>query len=65
MSEVARNALQPREIRALHWCTPAQAREHVAPYVARMLDAIDAERDAAGQEERRVRTIYLQDGLPA
>lgn len=35
-------ALQPREIRAVHWCTAEQATAHVAPYLADLLPALMA-----------------------
>lgn len=60
---ITRASLQPREIRALHWCDPADVEQHVAPYVARMLASVEAERHAARSADREPTTIYLEDGL--
>ena len=46
--------LQRSEIAAVHWVDLAQARDHVAPYVARLLEQL-----AAGDHP-----AYLEDGLP-
>ena len=51
--------LQRTELRSVHWCTPQEAGEHVAPYVARLLSSVTA----AGQGGR-VGTLFLEDGLP-
>jgi RimJ/RimL family protein N-acetyltransferase/ADP-ribose pyrophosphatase YjhB (NUDIX family) len=52
----ARAALQPREIRALHWVDEEQLEERVAPYNQRLLAFLATH---AGP------TAYLEDGLPA
>ncbi|WP_238329499.1 NUDIX hydrolase [Ornithinimicrobium humiphilum] len=53
-----RVVLQPSELRAVHWCTPEEAEDHVAPYVHRMLvSVLGAAREGAG-------TVFLEDGLP-
>jgi 8-oxo-dGTP pyrophosphatase MutT (NUDIX family) len=52
-----RAALQPREIRALHWCGEEELEERVAPYNQRLL-AFLATTHHGG-------TAYLEDGLPA
>jgi RimJ/RimL family protein N-acetyltransferase len=53
---VSRTALQPREIRALHWCGEEELEERVAPYNQRLLAFLATH---AGP------TAYLEDGLPA
>lgn len=50
---IARARLEPREIQALHWCTPDQVERRAAPYVTRMLKRL------ARQTEG---TAYLEDG---
>jgi 8-oxo-dGTP pyrophosphatase MutT (NUDIX family) len=50
---MARAHLEPREIRALHWCTPDEVERRAAPYVTRML------RRLAQQTKG---TAYLEDG---
>jgi len=50
---IARARLEPRELRALHWCTPELVERRAAAYVSRML------RRLAGQSEG---TAYLEDG---
>jgi RimJ/RimL family protein N-acetyltransferase/ADP-ribose pyrophosphatase YjhB (NUDIX family) len=50
---LGRARLEPREIRALHWCTPDRVERHAAPYLTRML------RFLARQKEG---TAYLEDG---
>lgn len=50
---IARAHLEPREIRALHWCTLDEVERRAAPYVTRML------RRLAQQTEG---TAYLEDG---
>jgi RimJ/RimL family protein N-acetyltransferase/ADP-ribose pyrophosphatase YjhB (NUDIX family) len=52
----ARAALQPREIRALHWVDEEELEERVAPYNQRLLAFLATH---AGP------TAYLEDGLPA
>ena len=54
---VDRVTLQPREIRALHWATPEQVREHCAPYVVTLLEHLAATPAGSG-------TAYLVDGHP-
>jgi 8-oxo-dGTP pyrophosphatase MutT (NUDIX family) len=46
--------LQRSEIAAVHWVDVEEARDHVAPYVARLLEQLAAGDHAA----------YLEDGLP-
>lgn len=46
-------ALEPREIRAVHWCSPVNAAAHVAPYLAALLPHL---LDPAGG------TTYLEGG---
>ncbi|WP_238154698.1 NUDIX hydrolase [Ornithinimicrobium sufpigmenti] len=53
---IERAVLQPTELRAVHWTRPEQAGDHVAPYVARLLDAL-ADRSPG-------RCLFLEDGLP-
>jgi 8-oxo-dGTP pyrophosphatase MutT (NUDIX family) len=53
---VARAALQPREIRALHWVGEEELEERVAPYNQRLLAFLST---YSGP------TAYLEDGLPA
>jgi 8-oxo-dGTP pyrophosphatase MutT (NUDIX family)/GNAT superfamily N-acetyltransferase len=48
--------LQPREIRALHWCDEEGLEERVAPYNQRLLAFLFAHSGG---------TAYLEDGLPA
>ena len=50
---VTRAHLEPRELRALHWCTLDQVEGRAAPYVTRLL------RRLAQQTEG---TAYLEDG---
>ncbi|MHB8185673.1 MAG: NUDIX hydrolase [Dermatophilaceae bacterium] len=50
---IARARLQPRELRALHWCNLDRVERRAAPYVTRML------RRLAHQKEG---TAYLEDG---
>ncbi|WP_238348497.1 NUDIX hydrolase [Ornithinimicrobium pratense] len=52
---VERAVLQPSELRAVHWTRPEQAADHVAPYVARLLDAL-ADRPPG-------HCLFLEDGL--
>jgi RimJ/RimL family protein N-acetyltransferase/8-oxo-dGTP pyrophosphatase MutT (NUDIX family) len=54
-----RATLLEREVRALHWVSPTDAPEHVAPYNARMLASLGAA-EAAGDTG----TLVLEDGLP-
>ncbi len=51
-----RAALQPREIRALHWCGEEELEERVAPYNQRLLAFLATHQGG---------TAYLEDGLPA
>jgi len=53
---IARALLEPRELRALHWCTLDQVERRAAPYVTRMV------RRLAQQTEG---TAYLEDGVDA
>lgn len=41
-ADISRIALEPREIRAIHWCSPDEARERVAPYLAALLPRLVA-----------------------
>lgn len=50
---IARAQLEPREIRALHWCTLDEVERRAAPYVTRMLRRIAQQTDG---------TAYLEDG---
>jgi len=50
---ITRARLEPRELRALHWCTLDKVELRAAPYVTRMLRRL--ERQAQG-------TAYLEDG---
>lgn len=56
--ELAAIQLEPREIRAVHWCDDAELAEHAADYTVRVarqaLTALDA---GSG-------TVYLEDGRP-
>jgi RimJ/RimL family protein N-acetyltransferase/8-oxo-dGTP pyrophosphatase MutT (NUDIX family) len=51
-----RTELQPREIRALHWCGEEELEERVAPYNQRLLAFLSTHSGP---------TAYLEDGLPA
>ena len=51
-----RAELQPREIRALHWCGEEELEERVAPYNQRLLAFLSTHSGP---------TAYLEDGLPA
>ena len=51
-----RAVLQPREIRALHWCGEEELEERVAPYNQRLLAFLSTHSGP---------TAYLEDGLPA
>lgn len=53
-----RVTLQPTELRAVHWCTPAEAEGRVAPYVHRLLTSV------AAAQARASATVFLEDGLP-
>lgn len=53
---VERAVLQPREIRAVHWCPPGEVARHTAPYVARHLAALLAHPGPG--------PLYLEDGSP-
>lgn len=50
---IARASLEPREVRALHWCSPERVERHAAPYVTRMLRRLA--QPTGG-------TAYLEDG---
>jgi len=50
---ITRACLEPREVRALHWCTLEQVERRAAPYVTRMLSRLAQETDG---------TAYLEDG---
>jgi 8-oxo-dGTP pyrophosphatase MutT (NUDIX family) len=52
---VARAALQPREIRAVHWVGEEELEERVAPYNQRLLAFLSSHTGP---------TAYLEDGLP-
>lgn len=50
---IARARLEPRELRALHWCTLAEVERHAAAYVIRMLRRLEPQTEG---------TAYLEDG---
>lgn len=50
--------LQPSELRAVHWVSLAEAAQHVAPYVHRLLTTVLAHR-ASGSRD----TVFCEDGL--
>ena len=50
---IARARLEPREIRALHWCTLDEVELHAAAYVTRMLRRLEPQAEG---------TAYLEDG---
>jgi 8-oxo-dGTP pyrophosphatase MutT (NUDIX family) len=50
---IVRARLEPRELRALHWCTLDQVERRAAPYVTRMLRRLAQRTDG---------TAYLEDG---
>jgi ADP-ribose pyrophosphatase YjhB (NUDIX family) len=50
---IARARLEPRELRALHWCTLQDVERRAAPYVTRMLRRL---------AHRTEGTAYLEDG---
>jgi RimJ/RimL family protein N-acetyltransferase/ADP-ribose pyrophosphatase YjhB (NUDIX family) len=50
---IARARLEPRELRALHWCTLEHVERRAAPYVTRMLRRLAHQREG---------TTYLEDG---
>jgi len=50
---IARAQLEPREIRALHWCTLAEVERYAAAYVTRMLRRLEPQTEG---------TAYLEDG---
>jgi len=50
---IARARLEPRELRALHWCTLDQVERRAAAYVTRMLRRLAHQREG---------TAYLEDG---
>jgi RimJ/RimL family protein N-acetyltransferase/8-oxo-dGTP pyrophosphatase MutT (NUDIX family) len=50
---IARASLEPRELRALHWCTLEHVERRAAPYVSRMLRRLALQREG---------TAYLEDG---
>ena len=50
---IARARLEPRELRALHWCTLEEVERRAAAYVTRMLRRL---------EPRTEGTTYLEDG---
>jgi RimJ/RimL family protein N-acetyltransferase/ADP-ribose pyrophosphatase YjhB (NUDIX family) len=51
---IARARLEPRELRALHWCTIDQVERRAAPYVTRMLRRLAQQSGG---------TAYLEDGV--
>ena len=53
-----RATLQRSELAGLHWCTPEEAEERVAPYVGRLLRSL---REHAGRGSTG--TIFCEDGL--
>lgn len=50
---IARARLEPRELRAVHWCTLDEVERRAAPYVTRMLRRLAQQTDG---------TAYLEDG---
>jgi RimJ/RimL family protein N-acetyltransferase/8-oxo-dGTP pyrophosphatase MutT (NUDIX family) len=50
---IARARLEPRELRALHWCTPDHVERRAAPYLTRMLRRLALPTEG---------TAYLEDG---
>jgi RimJ/RimL family protein N-acetyltransferase/ADP-ribose pyrophosphatase YjhB (NUDIX family) len=50
---IARARLEPRELRAVHWCTLDEVERRAAPYVTRMLRRLAHQSDG---------TAYLEDG---
>jgi RimJ/RimL family protein N-acetyltransferase/ADP-ribose pyrophosphatase YjhB (NUDIX family) len=50
---IARARLEPRELRALHWCTLEEVERHAAAYVTRMLRRLEPQTEG---------TAYLEDG---
>jgi hypothetical protein len=50
---ISRARLEPRELRALHWCTLGQVERRAAPYVTRMLRRLAQQTGG---------TAYLEDG---
>ena len=50
---IARARLEPREIRALHWCTIDEVERRAAPYVTRMLRRLRQQTEGSA---------YLEDG---
>jgi len=50
---IARARLEPRELRALHWCTPDDVEGRAAPYVIRRLSRLAHPTKG---------TAYLEDG---
>jgi len=56
--ELSAIRLQPREIRAVHWCDPTELAEHAADYTVRVAEQALAAL-AAGRG-----TVYLEDGRP-
>src|SRR5579875_3797928 len=56
--ELAAIQLQPREIRAVHWCDAAELAEHAADYTVRVAEHALAALDAG------IGTVYLEDGRP-
>ena len=56
--EVSAIQLQPREIRAVHWCEVSELAEHTADYTARVAQRMLAALDAG------TGPVYLEDGRP-
>ncbi|NNG38602.1 NUDIX hydrolase [Flexivirga sp. ID2601S] len=56
---LARATLQPREIRAIHWCDEEQLADHAADYTVRVV------REAIAALDAGTGTAYLEDGRPA
>jgi len=54
-----RVVLQRTELRSAHWCSVAEAADHVAPYVARLLTSL-----ASAEQAGRHGPVFLEDGLP-
>ncbi|WP_265445177.1 NUDIX hydrolase [Flexivirga meconopsidis] len=57
-SAIAEARLQPREIRAIHWCDEELLEEHAADYTVRVV------REAIAALDAGTGTAYLEDGRP-
>ncbi|MFB9731911.1 NUDIX hydrolase [Ornithinimicrobium kibberense] len=59
-----RAVLQRTELRSVHWCTLAEAADHVAPYVARLLTSLAEAEAEVGGTAGGAGPLFLEDGLP-